>query len=1243
MAPKENSKRGRLELRLWDYGIGEEGIKPAPGTLELVNAVIVDRAFPWWYGPARSVDFKVTNIWLTNYELVDRIGTELMCGTEVIIEVSSEPSEAFIKAFKRADVILISGKIPSVLEHKGLWTTSPGVCLKAVIYTEPSRHRPGRPWRTDVSKIVHSEVGGITDGCFNVLSNLKAPKSSDDGNIETGDHVQQDLRWVLKSSEPGRVTREPSSVGRLKRHQSNVIHESSLLPWNNMDTEVVTKYRHNQWVVRSLTTLERLLTLDVSEHLIKSIPNAEDQLMLLASITVPVKVLQSAVEHFSRILRRHPGAIEIASETLGKRKWDQIMNEPTMDEGKVIQNDHKASALTLMREVGRRIGTDDNEVSGVLDMMTRTTHILSEVDTGVIEEDVNAVATKSDDAEVRIKLWNDRLIGGLSEPVASRDVLGAANVLRKYVLKFWKRSVISSFENWVESQEAQRTPVSEETKAAGIECCKRASRSSWWNWDGGSRPFFWRWPKTYQSIVLEGVPAWFESSVDKWTRRQRKPKDIHTAQLMSDKLTIIRSKGYVEAGQIYSLMSFFEVPKGKNDIRMVYDGTKSGLNDSLWAPWFPLPTVECLIRSLEPGYFMADNDVGEMFHNFVLHKELRKFCGLDMTSFFTGQPGAIQSNGKLWERWNRLAMGLRNSPYNAVQGMMVIKEVILGDPLDDTNVFRWKSIRLNLPGSERYDPSKSWIAKIREDDTVAADIFIYVDDIRTCAPSEADAWKAAQRTSTVLGFLGIQDAARKRRQPSQEAGAWTGSVVWTSNGTVVALTTQEKWDKTRVQVRWIADNMKDPNGLDNKKLKSIRGFLVYVSRTYNSMVPYLKGIHATIDSWRPGRNVDGWKYTEQKKWFDDLDPMEYEFGIKPDTNDEPAFVFPVPRLAGDIRCLLELTSFINPPHRKIRMSRGGQVMYGFGDASKQGFGASVELADKSIMWRSGEFSSIVQEQSSNYRELLNLVVYIESIYKKGLLDDCELFMFTDNSTAEAAYFKGTSKSELLFDLVLRLRKIEMEGKCILHMIHVAGTRMIWQGTDGLSRGDRHAGIMSGESMMSFLPLHLSADQRSTDIIPWIKTWANLAPSPGGSLNILTIDDWYKPITTNDIYLWLPPPAAADVAVEMMSQSIHKRPYATHIFLCPRLMTSRWMRLLLKATDVTWRIPTGSTIWNVANHEPLVFSIYFSLNRNKPWRHSRCAQFGHETKLVQAMLSRCTQESGVALRKLLIRTRKLASL
>jgi hypothetical protein len=52
---------------------------------------------------------------------------------------------------------------------------------------------------------------------------------------------------------------------------------------------------------------------------------------------------------------------------------------------------------------------------------------------------------------------------------------------------------------------------------------------------------------------------------------------------------------------------------------------------------------------------------------------------------------------------------------------------------------------------------------------------------------------------------------------------------------------------------------------------------------------------------------------------------------------------------------------------------------------------------------------------------------------------------------------------LLRELVLRLQKAEMKYKFILHMVHVAGTWAIQQGTDGLSQARIVLGRGSGQT------------------------------------------------------------------------------------------------------------------------------------------------------------------------------------
>jgi len=59
--------------------------------------------------------------------------------------------------------------------------------------------------------------------------------------------------------------------------------------------------------------------------------------------------------------------------------------------------------------------------------------------------------------------------------------------------------------------------------------------------------------------------------------------------------------------------------------------------------------------------------------------------------------------------------------------------------------------------------------------------------------------------------------------------------------------------------KWSARLLETAPKLLHKELLSDQGFLVYVTRTYPAMVPYLKGFHLTIELWCGGRDADGWK------------------------------------------------------------------------------------------------------------------------------------------------------------------------------------------------------------------------------------------------------------------------------------------------------------------------------------------------------------------------------------------------
>jgi hypothetical protein len=173
------------------------------------------------------------------------------------------------------------------------------------------------------------------------------------------------------------------------------------------------------------------------------------------------------------------------------------------------------------------------------------------------------------------------------------------------------------------------------------------------------------------------------------------------------------------------------------------------------------------LRLVEPGTFMADNDVGECFHNWMLDERVRKWCGINLTS-------TLRSEERTWRLWNCCAMGLRPSPYVSVRGVLWLKEEAQGDSADQEHVFRWDRVDLNLPGDPAYSPVSPWVSKRCRDGTLAADSVLYVDDIRPTGPTEEEARQASQVMAKESARRGIQDAARKRRDVSQTPGAWAG-------------------------------------------------------------------------------------------------------------------------------------------------------------------------------------------------------------------------------------------------------------------------------------------------------------------------------------------------------------------------------------------------------------------------------------------------------------------------------------
>ena len=61
---------------------------------------------------------------------------------------------------------------------------------------------------------------------------------------------------------------------------------------------------------------------------------------------------------------------------------------------------------------------------------------------------------------------------------------------------------------------------------------------------------------------------------------------------------------------------------------MVYNGTYSGLNTSIWDLHFALPMVVSTLRAVEKGDFLEDQDIRYMILDVMLSEEYISFCGV---------------------------------------------------------------------------------------------------------------------------------------------------------------------------------------------------------------------------------------------------------------------------------------------------------------------------------------------------------------------------------------------------------------------------------------------------------------------------------------------------------------------------------------------------------------------------------------------------------------------------------------
>jgi hypothetical protein len=471
-----------------------------------------------------------------------------------------------------------------------------------------------------------------------------------------------------------------------------------------------------------------------------------------------------------------------------------------------------------------------------------------------------AAACRADDAQVDLTLW---AIGG--EGAGMEE---ARQVIRKFLHGHWRRKLGQDARSWLKTSEA--AVELKRNVVAVRECVQRCADSSWWEWSDGSRLLFWRWPSKWRNEARDGAKGHHTGNPKPRLNYLQVPMTEDIARQDHQKLEKLLRRRYITCGPCKNTVPRFAVPKGSDDIRVVWDLRKNGLNEHMLTPGFFLPTVATYLRRLSSGAHSGDFDIGEQFHNYMLHPTEQIFCGVHIPADMVQQLGAEGLTVEPLMRWSRLVFGWQSSPYFALR--MLARALEIAVESTGENVFQIHRVQLNLPGQTGYDPSKPRLVKLRADGTTSANIIVYFDDARVLGPTEEAAQQGIRQVTSRLQYLGNQDAARKRRKVSQRPGAWAGGIVYTDQGLMRKLISQGKWDRVKGFLDEVWDAFEKDTEIARGKFLSGVGFLLHVAQTHEFMQPYLKGFHLAAEAWRADRGTEGWK--ELKREADEWDPEE---------------------------------------------------------------------------------------------------------------------------------------------------------------------------------------------------------------------------------------------------------------------------------------------------------------------------------------------------------------------------------
>jgi hypothetical protein len=589
----------------------------------------------------------------------------------------------------------------------------------------------------------------------------------------------------------------------------------------------------------------------------------------------------------------------------------------------------------------------------------------------------------------------------------------------------------------------------------------------------------------------------------------------------------------------------FCIPKtGQPGQWRVLANMKEGLqNDAIGNEPVYLPRVSTILPHLYSGGWSATVDASKFFYQFPTVVSERKYLG------------CIHPVTKKHYRYRGLPMGAGNSP--AIAGRMgaaILRqlferhpEIFQGEPRDNT----WQATT-GKEATQQHGHGRVMITP--NDGLPAVLVWVHVDDFFLHGPTYTKTAAALSALFDLALAEGLLCNPAKTTPPTRYI-KYCGFIYDTQNEPRLIIP-PEKRSRARVQVHYTLRQSKGE--FSRLALSVVNGILQSLVDATPARIgqTYLRPLHDLISEGNTVTDPRNRFYTMTTFTKDAIDGLRWWAAFLEQDNSRP-----------------------------VRPRRSGTIGCAWGDGSGTGTGGTTEILGADVphtmrMWM-GTWLHHVHTFSSNWRELKTLLLTleqeVEALITTGTsrFADMTLLYFTDNMTTYHVTMSGSSKSPRLHELVKRIKVMELQLGCHLEVIHVPGTTMIRQGTDGISRG------------VWLSPIHAHQDSTSlmTDLFAPVRFNEQLIarvcvsdPDHASALENWTHMTWSQPWIAreqfNRLSVWTPPPEMASQTLSFVLQSWVERPYTTSaLFFIPRILQREWRKLSRHLLELTPLLPT----------------------------------------------------------------------